>query len=137
MHIITSFGPGGWEKYAKRMVESYVQYWPKTVPLYAYYHDCEKPEGKYPGVEFINLNENSPEFNTFRERASKANGQGPDGKYNYRFDALKFSAKVFAIGHRLSVMPARAAAGRCGLGVSQAQGHQLLGDVVHCGAGKR
>jgi len=97
--LITSFGPGGWELYARRMVESYLEHWDiqASPTLAVYYHDCELPADapKSPRLRYVNLNAVSPEFVAFREHAPR--GEVESGKYNFRFDAYKFSAKVFAL----------------------------------------
>lgn len=91
--VLTSFNPDGYEKYGKRFVESFRQFWPKDVPLLAYGHDFEKPP-----QDVINLNEASPQMLAFKEKYKAFNG-GPPEQYNYRLDALKFCHKMFAIFH--------------------------------------
>lgn len=102
-HVVTSWGPGGYELYGKRFLETFVEFWPESIPLTVYYHDTELPEDALRfsfRATFVKLNDVDPEFNTFRERAEKINGvDAKTGRYDYRLDAYKFSPKVFAVSH--------------------------------------
>ena len=52
--VITTFPPNRWTAYAKRMIESHVQYWPDDVTLYAY-HEGNKPKFNHSKLKFINI----------------------------------------------------------------------------------
>ena len=39
--VITTFSNLGWKTYGKRMIDSFVKYWPKEIQLIVYYE--EKP----------------------------------------------------------------------------------------------
>ena len=41
--VVTTFPPNRWTTYAKRMIQSHVDYWPDDVKLYAYYEGT-KPD---------------------------------------------------------------------------------------------
>ena len=96
MKVFTCFGPGGWELYAKRFVETFLAHW--DLPLVVYYHDQELPADVPQGPTYVKLEDAHPGFLHFRKSFPFATGQTPQG-YNFRYDALKFSGKVFALGH--------------------------------------
>ena len=67
LSVITTFPPNRWDTYAKRMIDSHVEYWPDDVVLYAY-HEGEKPNYNHPKVKFINTEEVNPELLKFKQR---------------------------------------------------------------------
>lgn len=95
IQVVSTCHKDGWEKYGRRMVQSFLQRWPEDVPLLFY------PEGFDPDVE-------STRFSTaqfpdwlwfFRNRnyaAPTANGKLPKG-YDYKFDAIRFAFKTAAV----------------------------------------
>jgi len=89
--VITSFGPGGWDKYAKKFVESFVKYWPADVQLEVWYHDTEKPHFINPRVHFRSLHEIEA-HEVFVESASPISNP-----QDYRYDVVKFGHKVYAV----------------------------------------
>jgi len=95
-HIVTCFGPGGWEKYAKKFHESWVAQ-DMQATLHTYHHDCKSP---YEYSTDLATTQNWPGF-------KKLFG-GMDGKGNWRFDVAKFGNKVFAIAdaaHKIKDIP--------------------------------
>jgi len=98
--IISCIGPGGWDLYGRRFVETFVKYWPTNIHLTMYYHDeAPKDPIEAPNVTYVDLLQADTEIAKFREatRNPPHNGQTPDGQYNFRMDAYKFCHKVFAI----------------------------------------
>lgn len=85
-HVVTCFGPGGWEKYAQKFHETFTKH-VSGVTLHTYFHDCEKPEG----LQATNLAD-TPNWPGFKQKWGTV-----DGKGNWRFDVAKFGNKVFAI----------------------------------------
>ena len=122
LSVITTFPPNRWDTYAKRMIDSHVEYWPDDVVLYAY-HEGEKPNYNHPKVKFINTEEVNPELLKFKQRHKDdpvANGElqeipngvrrseklqtvgGKDAKKgSYLWDAVRFAHKTFAVDHAL------------------------------------
>jgi hypothetical protein len=41
--IVTTMGPGGWDLYGRRFVESYLRFWPAKIELAVYFHHCSPP----------------------------------------------------------------------------------------------
>lgn len=80
-----------WERYGRQMADTFHQHWPSDVPLWVY------AEGfSWSGHE---LNDEAPWLGLFKQLYSQPQHRGMvNGKYNYRFDAVKFAHKVAAIG---------------------------------------
>lgn len=99
--VISCIGPGGWEKYGKKFVETFTKFWPTDITLTLYYHD-EAPADPIlaPNVEYVDLLAVDTEVAAFREFAKNPplNGQTQSG-YNFRQDAYKFCHKVYATTH--------------------------------------
>jgi len=92
-------GPGGYDLYGKRFLETLTAFWAPDIQLTMFYHDCELPEDAKrfeDRVQFVHLNEYDGDFVAFSAKAKHANGIQSDGTYAFRFDAKKFCAKVFA-----------------------------------------
>lgn len=92
---VTTFNRDGYQRYGQRMIDSFMRFWPvEAVRLVAYPEGCgDLLNG------CIDLLVAAPSVTAFRERHRenpKARGK-VDGKYNYRFDAVRFCHKVFAI----------------------------------------
>ena len=94
MILVSSFHVNSWEKYSKRFMESFERYWPKSVKLYAFYHDGDLPEDAPKSTNIIYKKLEHEEMLKFKEKYKDKDGGTP---YNYRLDAIKFCHKVFAI----------------------------------------
>ena len=96
--IVSSFNIKDWELYAKTFVTSFIKKWDKDINLSMYYHDGELPSDAptAPNVKYISLDTDEALLN-FKETFKDRNGIEKSGTYNYRYDALKFCHKVFAI----------------------------------------
>jgi hypothetical protein len=85
----------GWEEHGKRMVESVIQYWPtEALPLIVYAEDFEIED--FPSVEVRRLPSWLVAFKSRWGKTPAYNGHR-NGRYDYRFDAVKFSHKVAAL----------------------------------------
>jgi hypothetical protein len=38
--VVTTFNASGYERYASRMIDTFLQNWPKEIDLYVYTEDC-------------------------------------------------------------------------------------------------
>ena len=111
--VVTTFPPNRWTTYAKRMIQSHVDYWPDDVKLYAYYEGT-KPDFEHNKVQFVNIEEANPELIAFKSRHKDdpvANGETREipggvrrdpnagkndrGKGSYLWDAVRFAHKTF------------------------------------------
>jgi len=107
---VTSFNSAGYEKYGQRMIETYRQFWPDDIPLVVvsedsipvitdnriFFHDYDKivPEGVHFKNKFSSFSEANGTSYIFEE----SNGGSTVTKvYNYLFDAIRFSHKVFTL----------------------------------------
>lgn len=103
MAVVTSCSASGWKEYGRRFFDSFLEYWPKAIPLYVVSEDdLQLPDGER--HVFLRLEHEFLERHKDNLRAQgrvqmpgdvrwKANS--PD--YNFRYDAFRFSKKVFAI----------------------------------------
>lgn len=108
--VVTTFHKAGYEKYGKRMIQTFLQNWPKDIELHVYAEDCQVDETA-DNLKVYDLHTVSPELVAFKARwkgIPKANGDVSDdpvrskrkdaGK-GFKWDAVRFAHKVYAIFH--------------------------------------
>lgn len=107
--VITTFNRAGYNQYASRMIDTYIANWPKTVKLLAYAEECEVAQTA-PNLEVRAL-EQVTALTDFKSRwasVPKARGdisgdpikrQRKDWHKVFKWDAIRFSHKVYAIFH--------------------------------------
>ena len=105
--IVTTFNEAGLKLYGQRMLDTFEQYWPKSVNLVAYAEDCV-PTVDSDRISVVDLNSSCPELVEFKRRHANnpmANGQVmkdtgvPFKDNNFKWDAVRFSHKVFTVIH--------------------------------------
>jgi hypothetical protein len=108
--VVTTFHPEGYEKYGRRMIETFLQHWPSEVNLKVYAQDCMVAQSAS-NLSTVNLHQAIPELVEFKKRYSadpRATGQVPMGSpdrkgkqpgIGFRWDAVRFSHKVYAMCH--------------------------------------
>ena len=64
--VITTFKPGDWDRYAKRMVESVLNRWPNADVTV--YYQGEKPTSLDKAVDWIDIDKANPALHKFREQ---------------------------------------------------------------------
>jgi hypothetical protein len=89
-HVVTTTNRAGWEQTGRRMAESFLARWPVPLTVYAEDFDPDLP------VEVRRLPEWVGEFKAKWGRVVAYTGQY-HGRYDYRYDAVKFSHKVGAL----------------------------------------
>lgn len=100
--VITTFPNWSWDVYAKRMLESFVQYWPKEIPLLVALDDDTIADQVQ---KVLNRPEDAiaagwpPEHKAFVER-----NKDKDSKDDYRKQAVRFCHKIFAIKRALEAI---------------------------------
>ena len=96
MRIVTSWGPKGWDLYGKNFLDS-TRLWDSNISLTIYVDGMDPSEVScdHRAITVKKLEEVEG-FTAFRTLHPDKNGETPEG-YNYRLDALKFCAKVFAL----------------------------------------
>ncbi len=59
--IITTIGPGCWDKYGRRFAESFKKFWPASIELEIWHHDLNGNVPEFPGINFRCLDD-TPSF---------------------------------------------------------------------------
>lgn len=101
MKVITTFSIDGYELYGKKMVNTWLRYWPSNYELIVYTEGYNLTE-KDPRLIEIDLNKACPNLQAFKDR-SKIMFKGADKKVKRHVDkAIRWSHKVYAISHALN-----------------------------------
>jgi hypothetical protein len=98
---ITTFSEDGYNLYGKKMIRTWLQYWPKSYKLRIYAeHDLEVDD---PRVEIVQLHEVSPALVKFKQTSQLMLEQTTDKKLrNKILKTVKWCHKVYAMGHALN-----------------------------------
>lgn len=108
--VVTTFNADGYQRYGSRMVETFLKNWPQHVTLQAYAENCNVTQTA-PNLQVVDLLQASPELVAFKNRwrgIPKANGdvsadpvrsKRRDAGKGFKWDAVRFSHKVYAIFH--------------------------------------
>ena len=106
--VVTTFNQSGYQQYGCRMIETFLKNWPRGVHLYVYAEDCQV-EINDDRLHVIDFHKTVPALVEFKQQwgdVPKARGlvaQGPadrKGKQpgiGFRWDAIRFSHKVYAV----------------------------------------
>lgn len=101
--FVTTFNKSGYDQYGKKMLESFVEYWPgdQQVIVYVEGFDLDPKLAKHSKIIVRDIN-HVKALTNFKERHKdnpKANGYWPEGEDlpSFKFDAVRFSHKVFAL----------------------------------------
>jgi len=104
--VITTFNQVGLDLYGLNMVQSFDQYWPRNIALWVYTENCSMPSNDR--VVIRDLLQCSPDLVAFKQQHANnptANGLVakdtgvPFHDNSFKWDAVKFSHKVFAVIH--------------------------------------
>ena len=106
--VVTTFNAQGYKKYGRRMIETFINTWPKTISLCVYAEDCAVDQTA-PNLQVFDLAQASPELVKFKHtwhNVPRANGNVADdpvrslrkdaGK-GFKWDAVRFAHKVYAV----------------------------------------
>jgi len=106
--VVTTFNEEGLKRYGQRMIDTFIQNWPKEITLHIYPEMCNPRVPDHSRVTLKRLEE-VPELMAFKNRwrdVSKANGDVTDdpvrskrkdaGK-GFKWHAVRFAHKVYAI----------------------------------------
>lgn len=108
--VVTTFNAAGYEKYGKRMIQTFLQNWPAEVQLVVYAENCPVQESA-PNLIVHDLESVSPELVRFKTQwrgVPKANGdvsadpvrsKRKDSGKGFKWDAVRFAHKVYSIFH--------------------------------------
>lgn len=108
--VVTTFHSAGYEKYGRRMIQTFLKNWPASVDLHVYAEDVSVEETA-PNLKVYDLHSASPELVAFKNRwkgVPKANGdvssdpirnKRKDSGKGFKWDAVRFAHKVYSIFH--------------------------------------
>jgi len=105
---ITTFPNNMWDVYAKKMIESYVDYFPKDIPLMIQLDDellYEQVNKMIPAEYGIFVGQTREHLDFIKRNKDK------DHETDYRKQAVRFCHKVFAIAKTLDAIQKAKAAG--------------------------
>lgn len=106
--VVTTFNDKGLDLYAQRMIDTFCKNWPSTVQLYLYAENCTPTIPTRENIFLKDLN-SVPELIAFKTKwknVPKANGdvradpirsKRRDAGKGFKWDAIRFSHKVYAI----------------------------------------
>ena len=102
LEVITTYNKKYYDICGKKMIETFIKYWPKDVHLYAYWQQQE-PEIFADNVHYIDLYEQNPHLQrfVFDNQLDQVKNGLINGEYDFQRDGVKFSHKVFAQTHRI------------------------------------
>lgn len=102
LEVVTTYNKKYYDICGKKMIQTFIEHWPKDVTLYCYYQEQE-PEIYADNVQYIDLYGVNPQLKRFvfdNQLDEQKNGI-INGKYDFQRDGVKFSHKVFAQTHSL------------------------------------
>ncbi|MEZ2221640.1 hypothetical protein [Rhizobium sp. RCC_161_2] len=100
--VVTTFHEKGYRDYGKKCIETFLKYWPKDISLVVYAENVHVEE-KDDRLQIFDHNETLPRLLEFRKDFAEnplANGvrlSTNSLERDYRWDAVRFSNKVFAV----------------------------------------
>lgn len=102
--VVTTFHQAGYDEYGKKCIETFIEHWPKSVPLYVILENVTiDPSLTADNVIYMNQDMVNPRLAGFKAAHRdnpNATGKDPSGKNpnsSYLWDAVRFSNKVFAV----------------------------------------
>ena len=101
IEVLTTFHKQGWEQYGKRMVESFLEYWPADIKIHLY---CENVTTDIEDNRVVehDIFEACPQAKHFVAQHNNDYNNGiRNGVRDFKHDAIKFCYKVFAQCHRI------------------------------------
>lgn len=108
--VVTTFHPEGYNKYARRLIDTFLVNWPKEVTLVAYPQDCTVAQTA-DNLIVRDLHSSIPELVAFKKQwgndprargevaMGPADRKGKQPGIGFRWDAIRFSHKVYAVCH--------------------------------------
>lgn len=104
-YVITTFSKDGYELYGHRMIETWMQYWPKNYRLLVYVENYSISE-KDPRIQEIKIDDVCPNLLEFKDKSQKMLDNSSDKRQISRIQkTVKWSHKVFVISHALQTFP--------------------------------
>lgn len=108
--VVTTFNQSGYDRYASRMIDTFLANWPQSIHLYVYAEDTQVRQSD-PRLHVFDFHATVPDLVKFKQtwqNDPRARGEValglPDKKgkqpgIGFRWDAIRFSHKVYAVCH--------------------------------------
>lgn len=108
--VVTTFHREGYKKYAQRLIQTFLQNWPSHVDLLVYAEDCEVEESAS-NLIYRDLHQNCSDLVLFKQKwgndprarglvaIGPADRKGKQPGIGFRWDAIRFSHKIYAVCH--------------------------------------
>ena len=107
--VVTTFNQDGYNQYAEKMLQTFANNWPKDIELIAYAENCQ-PTVTAENIKIIDQSVilDLEKFKTRWHNVPKANGdisadpvrgKRKDAAKSFKWDAVRFSHKVYSIFH--------------------------------------
>jgi hypothetical protein len=109
--VVTTFHEAGLKKYGQRMIDTYLQNWPKEVTLHLYPENCNPKILDHSRITLTDVETGVPDLKSFKGRwknVPHANGDissfprlasRKDSHKPFKWDAVRFAHKVYSIFH--------------------------------------
>ena len=109
--VVTTFHNAGYQKYGRRMIETFMENWPKEVILHLYPENVNPSVKDHSRITLTDLETGVPELKAFKDRwksVPHANGDvsgvprlssRKDSHKPFKWDAVRFAHKVYSIFH--------------------------------------
>lgn len=106
--VVTTFNQSGYDKYASRMIDTFLQNWPSCVDLYVYAENCSVSQSA-DNLKVYSVETQLPDLVNFKLKwqndpkavgKQQLNGNDRRGKplgIGFKWDAVRFSHKVYAV----------------------------------------
>lgn len=98
IELVTTYTRDGWERHAKRFVDTFIKHWPPSVRLTCFaepYMETVDPGAL--NVMELDLMLHSPAGLRYKLDAASAHRGMVNGTYNYIYDAVRWSHRIFAL----------------------------------------
>ena len=102
LEVATTYNKKYYDICGKKMIETFIEYWPKHVHLYCYWQE-QQPEIFADNVHYLELYKSQPQLKKFVDdnKDDPVKCGMKNGQYSFQRDGVKFSHKVFAQSHRI------------------------------------
>ena len=112
--VVTTFHKKGYDDYGSKMIDTFLANWPKTVKLFVYAENCQVTQSAE-NLTVFDLHQVSEKLMCFKNKwrnEPKANGDirnvprlanRKDSHKPFKWDAVRFSHKVYSIFHCATV----------------------------------
>ena len=106
--VVTTFNQSGYERYGSRMIDTFLENWPRSVELHVYAESCPVQQ-QADNLHIIDFVKSVPELREFKQQwgtdlratgrlaTGPADRKGKQPGIGFKWDAVRFCHKVFAV----------------------------------------